>query len=360
MPAPVLAFSTKGAGSNEEARILGLLADVDHQRFPFHREAKRASALRLFRLLLRERPPLAIMEGTGLAGGIPLLLAWWFAGVPYVVSSGDAVGPYLGLHSRLVGWFGAVYERVLCRNAAGFIGWTPYLSGRAMTLGCPRTMTAANWSLFDQPDKTPSEIRRDLGVPENAIVFGLVGALRWSKRRRYAYGLELVQAVQAVDRTDVIVVIAGGGVGLERLRRAAGDALGKKVFVIGPIDHREVPNFLSSIDVAVLPQSVDGVGSFRYTTKLSEYLLAGRPVITGEIPLAYDLDTGWLWRLPGDAPWSERYVRALAELMAGIDHAAIADKAAAVPTHLPEFDYELQRRRTTAFIKDLLAAREAA
>ena len=63
------------------------------------------------------------------------------------------------------------------------------------------------------------------------------------------------------------------------------------------------------MDVASLPQSVDGVGSFRYTTKLSEYLAARLPVVTGEIPLAFDLDDGWMWRLPGDAPWEERYSR---------------------------------------------------
>ena len=50
-------------------------------------------------------------------------------GVPYVVSSGDAVGPVTSrLHSRLAATVGAIYERFLCRRAAGFIGWTPYLS----------------------------------------------------------------------------------------------------------------------------------------------------------------------------------------------------------------------------------------
>ena len=54
------------------------------------------------------------MEGSGLAGGLALLAARLFAGVPYVVSSGDAIGPWVG---RQVVWAGplfGLYERILC------------------------------------------------------------------------------------------------------------------------------------------------------------------------------------------------------------------------------------------------------
>ena len=60
-----------------------------------------------------------------------------------------------------------------------------------------------------------------------------------------------------------------------------------------------MPDYLCAFDVGSLSQSVDPVGSFRYTTKLSEYLAVGLPVITGEAPVAYDLDEGYLWRVPG-------------------------------------------------------------
>ena len=42
--------------------------------------------------------------------------------------------------------------------------------------------------------------------------------------------------------------------------------------------------FLAAFDLASLPQSVDRVGSFRYSTKLSEYLAAGLPIVTSQIP----------------------------------------------------------------------------
>jgi hypothetical protein len=114
------------------------------------------------------------------------------------------------------------------------------------------------------------------------------------------------------------------------------------------------------MDVASLPQSVDGVGSFRYTTKLSEILAAGLPVVTGQIPLAYDLDGGWLWRLAGDAPWSKRYVAALAELMGSVTRSGIDARAAHVPQQLAEFDLQAQAGRTNAFVQDVLAIRVVA
>ena len=98
-----------------------------------------------YELACSERPDLIVMEGTGTAGGLVLLAIRALLGIPYVVSSGDAVGPFLRLHSRALGVLGAVYERVLCRSCAGFVGWTPYLAGRALTLGAPRAMTAPGW-----------------------------------------------------------------------------------------------------------------------------------------------------------------------------------------------------------------------
>jgi len=41
---------------------------------------------------------------------------------------------------------------------------------------------------------------------------------------------------------------------------------------------------------------VDRTGGFRFTTKVSEYLDAGLPVVTSQIPMGYDLNGGWAWR----------------------------------------------------------------
>ena len=140
-------FATQGDGSGDEARITALLAPLRASRLELRpRPGRRARASTVLKRLLRERPDVVVMEGTGVAGGAAVLAARLLAGVPYVVSSGDAVGPYLGLISPWLTAPGRVYERLLCRLSAGYIGWSPYLVGRAITLGARRGVTAAHWS----------------------------------------------------------------------------------------------------------------------------------------------------------------------------------------------------------------------
>lgn len=353
MAKPLAYFATQGAGSGDFKRMTTLLAHLDAEPLQFRRRAKLRSALGLFLQLARSRPPLVVMEGTGVAGGLAVILARLLLGVPYVVSSGDAVGPYVRINHPVLGRLAGLYERLLYRLGTGFIGWTPYLVGRALSFGAPRAMTAANWSEPGRPAERQT-CREELGIPAEAIVFGIVGSLAWAESVGYCYGHELIAALRQVKRPDVAVLVVGDGSGLERLEALAGEELGKRVLLPGRVPRERVPSYLAAIDVASLPQSVDGVGSFRYTTKVSEYLSAGLPVVTGQIPLAYDLDDGWIWRLGGEAPWDRRYVAELAELMQTISPAGLAEKRAAVPAELPLFDRERQQRQMAEFLADLL------
>jgi glycosyltransferase involved in cell wall biosynthesis len=357
-PGRILALATQGAGGNDELRLQALLQNLPVDLFEFDCRAKRRSFFRLLRAIWRGDHSLVVIEGTGLAGGLAVLLGRLLAHVPYVVSSGDAVGPFLASQVPLLAPLFTIYERLLYRYSAGFVGWTPYLAGRALSFGAPRAMTAAGWAPFPQTDAelTMSRIRiRDaLGIPTDALVFGIVGSLAWNRRVGYCYGHELVAAIRRSDRPDAIALVVGEGDGRMRLEQLAGKYLGRTVILTGEVKRESVPDYLAAMDVASLPQSVDQVGSFRYTTKLSEYLAAGLPVVTGQIPLAYDLDGDWLWRLPGEAPWDERYLSALTRLMQTLTPLECKRKQAAVPRELPEFDKARQVARVTAFLMDLL------
>jgi hypothetical protein len=128
------------------------------------------------------------------------------------------------------------------------------------------------------------------------------------------------------------------------------------VLLPGRVSPEEVPDYLAAFDLGSLSQSVDGVGSFRYTTKLSEYLAADLPIITGQTPLAYDLDGDFMWRLPGPAPWSETYIDALSELMEDVSTEEIARKREAVSQASSNaFDKHAQQRRMSEFVADILA-----
>jgi glycosyltransferase involved in cell wall biosynthesis len=353
----IICFATQGQGHIEDERIRALLGGFEVEPFSFDRACKLRSALRLWRTVLARRPQLIVMEGTGTAGGLVLLALHALRGTPYVVSSGDAVGPFLGLRWRALGLLGTAYEWLLCRRSAGFVGWTPYLVGRALTMGAPRGMTAPGWARNEPASGARARVRGELGIGEETIVVGLAGSLHWNEKVGYVYGAELVQAVRRTARDDVVACIVGDGDGAERLRELAGEDLGTRVLLPGRVVPELVPDYLCAFDIGSLSQSVDRVGSFRYTTKLSEYLAVGLPVISGEAPLAYDLDDGYLWRLPGAAPWSTDYIDALTALLLRIDRGEVERRREAASAAGGElFDRESQRRRMSAFVEDILAS----
>jgi glycosyltransferase involved in cell wall biosynthesis len=356
-------FTTKGTGSNDAIRIDTLLSGFETRKeIPFSKKLKLAGLFQVMKTIRAEMPDLVVMEGTGIAGGISCLYGRVFCGVPYVVSSGDAVGPFMRAHHRVAGLPFEVYERVLCALSAGFIGWTPYLCGRAMTFGCPRAVTAAGWPLGGDASsvnfaEAREKARAKLGIPRDDIVVGIVGALEWNPKKQYCYGWDLVECARRVQRQDVKFVIIGGGSGLERLREMAGDRLGKQIFLPGPVPLEEVIPSMCAFDVASLPQSMDGVGMFRYTTKIAEYLAVRLPVITNQVPMAYDLGADWMWRLPGKAPWDEVFLEALRALIEGLQVADISAIKARIPQDLAEFRMDEQIRRVTFFVNDLTGSR---
>jgi glycosyltransferase involved in cell wall biosynthesis len=356
----ILVFATKGKNTNEESRILALFDNFEIDRFEFDPNQKLLSFWRLIEHVWNEHPHLIAMEGTGIAGGFACLLLRWLLGVPYVVSSGDAVAPFIAMKfNGFFGYIAQLYEQLLCRFCAGFIGWTPYLVGRALTFGAPRGITAAGWSLInfssDELSQYQQTIREELGIPPQAIVYGLIGSLNWVEKLEYCYGVELVKARKKLPQSaDVYLIIGGDGTGMRHLQTLAGDLLGSKILLTGNIPNDRVLEYLAAMNVASLPQSVDGVGSFRYTTKVSEYWAAKLPIIIGQVPMTYDLLSDWSWCLPGNNPWDDRYISAVARLMETLTPAEIATKKHHIPTELKEFNFQHQHEQVTKFIEDIL------
>jgi hypothetical protein len=362
-PLKVFAFATKGSDTNDELRLLTLLKPFKPEAIKFDYQSKIKSGLGLVQQATQQKPDLIVMEGTGLAGGLACLYLRIFHHIPYVFSSGDAVAPFIGLNWPLLAPLFSLYERLLYSFCLGFIGWTPYLVGRSLTMGASRGMTAAGWV---HVSRTPVElqqrraqIRHQLGIPDNAIVFGLLGSLVWNPRRQYCYGYELIKAMQTIKRDDVYVLVVGDGSGLEHLKELAGSQLGRQIVLTGNVPLEQVLDYMAVMDVASLPQSVDGVGNFRYTTKVCEYLAAGLPIVLNQTPMAYDLVEDCSWRLPGQCPWSPSYLDALANLMTQVTPKDIQTKQQGIPAYFKEFDCETQIRRTTGFVQDLLFEKSA-
>ena len=323
---------------------------------PFDKRERGESFFACLRRLKAGHFDLFVLEGTGVAAGMAAILGRLLYKRSFVLSSGDAVAPFL---SASIPWgaplFG-IYERMLYRYCSGFIGWTPYLVGRALTLGAKRGVTIPGWAVHEHDGAELLErrkaIRERFGIPEDALVFGIAGALVWSKRYEYCYGSEMIRSALKAN-AGTYVLIVGDGSGLARLEEMAGDQLNKTIFLPGRVPREEVSGYLAAMDVGALPQSLDGVGSFRYSTKISEYRAVGLPFFTNQIPMAYDLDRNDLWRLEGPSPWSSEFIEALSDLMKKLTLAEVAArKSTFVP--IPDFDRDTQIRRVTEFLGDIL------
>lgn len=354
---PILAFATQGAGGDDEYRLRQLLEGLPATFFPFDQSAKCRNFVEILSIARERKYRLLFMEGSGLAGGAALILSHLLYGSEYIFSSGDAVGPFLTSKWPWLKPIFHLYERALYRNSTGFVGWTPYLTGRALTMGAKRAASAAGWAPYpaDAARRTAgrARIRKQLGIPDQAVVFGIAGSLAWSRRFQYCYGHELVRAAVQARSHSLRVLIVGDGPGITHLREMAGNEAGRTILFSGRISRTEVPDYLAAMDVGSLPQSVDGVGSFRYTTKVSEYLAARLPIVTNQIPLSYDLPIGGLWRLPGRNPWDPIFTDALADMMRRLRMSDVLAMRSLLPSSLPEFDRNLQVRRITEFLTDL-------
>ena len=111
----VLAIATQGAGSTDEARLRTMLSGFDAEIVPFNRAARLGMLRDLVRKIRTQNYEIVALEGTGIAGGLAAILGRLTAGVPYVVSTGDAVAPFLRRVSPLNAPFADLYERALYR-----------------------------------------------------------------------------------------------------------------------------------------------------------------------------------------------------------------------------------------------------
>lgn len=352
----ILYFATKGNDSNDGERIRSLLQALPVEAIPFEYKNKAASFLNIVGSIRKSKPALVVMEGTGLAGGLALILCRFIYGARYVFSSGDAVAPFLARRFLPLYPFLWLYESTLFRLCSGFIAWTPYFVGRAVTMGAKHAMTAPGWvdSLSDsQRAASRSEIRKKYNIPEDNIVFGIVGSLDWNPKARYTYGMELIQALRQTKTDNAMVMIVGDGSGLSHLRRAMGAELESRVILTGKVSHKEALEHISAFDVASLPQSCDAVGAMRFSYKLAEYLAAEKPIALGQLPMAYDYVLSSSWRLSGKSPWSEEYTRNLAKLMDTLDKTTVLEKSKNA-SGLSLFNREEQINRTKAFIEEIL------
>lgn len=362
--ARLLCLSTAGHGQ-DPLRVRRLTADLNADCVYHNLDRNRSrleNAREVWHLLTSQPWSLVYQEGTGIAGGIPLILAALRYGLRYIVSSGDPVGGYFRtVKGPLAGRLFETYERLLYRYSAGFIGWTPYLTGMAMKMGAPRAVTvegAVDLSVFTSRSQSERRaLKQAYGLSPNHLVCGVVGSLKWTPRQQYCYGLELVSMLPYLERTDVSVLIVGDGDGRAELESRVPDGFRDRVVFTGRVPETEVVAALNAMDIGFITQTLDDLGRYRLTTKLPEYLACGLPVAMSPIPGYYDYAEAAGWALPAHHPASDSFHRSCAEWLDQVRPEEIAHRREEGPKIAARhFSYEVVRPKFTAFLSDLLPA----
>ena len=358
----VLCLGTAGKGGQDERRIYRLSkwlnAEVSYY-FIDRSISKIEAAKDVWRVLRSEPWDLVYQEGTGLAGGINLILASLLRKQAYVISSGDPIaGFFRTTKGNLVGNIFEIYEHLLYKHSAGFMGWTPYLTGVAMRMGAPKAVTVegavASDIFYPYSQEKRRAIRQQLGIPEDHLVCGVVGSLIWVPPQAYCYGYELVEILQRVERKDISFLIVGDGDGKERMEAAVPPQLRDRIVFTGRLPESEVVSAMNAMDIGFVTLFGE-MGNYRLTTKLPEYLGCGVPVAMNPTAGFYDYAARGGWALPEGHPSDRAFLDRCAVWLDNLSWQEVnAKKEAAVEVAAKSFDYEVIAPKFRDFMHRLL------
>ncbi len=366
MKRKILCINGAGKGDLHEFRARELAGRLEHD-VTFVNVDKTVSARKavsdLWGLIASTQWDLVYQESSGFLGGLCLIRAAISRNQAFVVSSGDPISGYFrATRGAAAGAAFGVFEKLLYRTSAGFIGWTPYLTGRAMHLGAPRAVTvegAVDLDLFaPSTDSERAAVRERYNIPRNHLLCGVVGSLNWRPRHGYCYGLELIEMVKRIHRKDVSVLIIGDGTGRAVLESKLPENLRSRVAFAGKMPQRDIPQMISAMDIGFVTQTLDTLGSYRLTTKLPEYLACGTPVAMSPVPGFYDYAQAAGWPLPAFHPADPRSHVETARWIDALRPDEVTQKAGmARVLAARHFNYDAIGLKFSAFIDDLLNAR---
>ena len=358
----VLCVNPRGAGDLHELRARRLTARLDAELtfYNVDRSQRYPTALKaLWDVVVSQPWDLIYQEGTGIVAGLNMIRAARTRRQRFIVSSGDPIGGFF--HVTKGPAAGAVfgrYERALYRSCAGFVGWTPYLTGAALQMGARRAVTvegAVDLQTFMPYDLAERKAAKErFGLDPSHLVCGVVGSLRWTPRQSYCYGLELVEALRLVRRPDVSVLIVGDGNGREKLQARVPDVLRGRVVFAGRLPETDVVTALNAMDVGFITQTLDQLGNYRLTTKLPEYLACGLPVAMSPVPGFYDYVNDAGWALPAFHPADPRFHAQCAAWLDDLCWDEVHERATqARPIAEERFDYQRLGRRFCQFATEI-------
>jgi glycosyltransferase involved in cell wall biosynthesis len=268
-------------------------------------------------------------------------------------------GAKLVLHEHFADPRMPAYQSLADRLLAGFTDAAIAVSGstrdflvRQRHVPAPKVRLIWNGAPLEEFAPVPREralrVRRELGLPEDALVIGTIGRLNEQKGHRY-----LLDAARSVfARSDARLLIAGDGDLLQALRAQAAElGIAERVVFAG---HRaDVPELLGAIDVFAISSNYEGT-----PLTLFEAMAAGKPIVSTAVDgcreVIEDGRNGLLTTVRDASGLAEALLRVLHDpsLRARLAAAALEDSK--------RYDVAECVRRMEALYDELMAGRAAA
>jgi glycosyltransferase involved in cell wall biosynthesis len=251
--------------------------------------------------------------------GFPAAVAGWLARRPVVVEMGDpqaALYRNAGRGRRSI-LAGAIIDWVVVRRAAAVV-----VRGRGLAsvlrLRAPWTEIPDGVDVDRFVPTAYGVLRQQLGIPDDALVAGLVGSLRLGRQAASTYGWDLIEALSLVAEQPIWALIVGDGDGAGALRRRAEElGVSERVVLPGYVPHEDIHAYVAAMDVCVSRQTNDEVGRSRTTAKLPEYLACDRYVLATAVGAAADVLPDEML-LPYEGSYDPDHPRRLAERLGAL------------------------------------------
>lgn len=265
---------------------------------------------RLYRFLRRNRYDVVHLHSS--KAGIVGRIAAWLARVPVVIHTAHG-WPFTREQSRIGRFLDVSLERMcapLCEVIV-VVAEPDRVDGRRLGIGRPEQYrlirSGVEVEAYRDAPFTRAEVRREIGVPEDAFVIGTVGRLSPQKAP-----LDLLAAFERIAgiRPETHLVLVGDGPQRDLVTARAADAgLADRVHLLGL--RRDVAKLQRAFDVFALASRWEGLPRV-----FPQAMAAGLPVVATRVAGAPDAivpgETGWLVEI-GDTEELARRLLSLAE-----------------------------------------------
>lgn len=172
------------------------------------------------------------------------------------------------------------------------------LRRRAVELGvsAETIMRLPNGSDVDGIRPVPqAEARRLLGLPQDALILGYVGAIFERDAVLMAQAFDRIYQAEARGR---LLLIGYCNIAVEKMV-----AVPEAVLRTGLVRYEQIGQYLSACDLCWLPLRDSGANRGRYPLKINDYMAAGRPVVGTAVGEAAELiGRGGFGLLASDQP----------------------------------------------------------